>query len=522
MNPQPRITAREWRWAVTWALALVVLSGVPYLIAWLSAPVGWHFAGLLANPQDGQTYLAKMQQGLDGNWLFHLTYTPEPHQGALTFTFYLALGHVARLTSLSKPVVFHAARMLTGFVMLITIFRFVAHVTPEPKERRLAFVLVMVASGLGWLGLIFGAFPIDLWIPEAFVPYSLYANPHFPLTIALMVLIFDEALRAEPSIRGIGLVGLYALLLALVLPFVLVTVWVVLLVFAVWRYLTRRLPLSQIWLTLSAIALPGPVLAYFFWVVRTNPVFAGWSAQNVTPAPPLLDLILGYGLVGFFAAAGGWWVIRQKNNHPGEWLTLLWAVTTIGLVYLPIALQRRLITGLHVPLCLLAAIGLTRWLGTTRLKRRRQQQIILLVVTISALGTLVVWSLPLLAARQSPATAYASSLIFVRDDELAALNWLRENAPPDSVVLASPRVGMFIPAQTGARTYYGHPFETIDAETKKTEAEAFFRGALKSPPPPVDFVFYGPTERALGHPKILDQLPVVYTNNSVTIYRTIR
>jgi hypothetical protein len=88
-------------------------------------------------------------------------------------------------------VVFHLARLMAGLILLLTAFRFVALVTPHPHERRLAFVLLFSASGLGWLGAIFDAFPIDLWVPEAFVPYSLYANPHFPLAMALMLVILQ-------------------------------------------------------------------------------------------------------------------------------------------------------------------------------------------------------------------------------------------------------------------------------------------------------------------------------------------
>lgn len=518
-------SAREWRWAAGWSLALVLLSAAPYLLAGLAAPDGWRFAGLLVNPLDGQSYMAKMQQGATGSWLFHLTYTPEPHRGAFTFSFYLALGHLAGLLSLPNPLVFHAARLLAGWAMLLAVFKFVAQVTPHPGERRLAFGLLLTASGLGWLGLLLGAFPIDLWVPEAFVPYSLYANPHFPLGIGLMALIFSQILQADAA-RAVdfGVTALLALMLALVLPFALLTVWAVLVVFLGWRYVAagRRLPARQSWLTLSAVVAPLPVMAYFYRVSVSNPIFAGWSAQNITPAPNVIDVALGYGLVGLLAVAGGWRVIRQKENNPGEWLALLWALTTLGLVYFPFELQRRLITGLHVPLCILAALGLTHWLAGLKLKPRRRRQIVASVIGVGAAGTLFIWSLPLLAATQPPGSSYGSSLLFVRADEQAAFNWLAKNTRPEAVVLASPRVSMFIPGQTRARTYYGHPFETVNAAAKKAQAEAFFRGELAAPPELVDFVFYGPAEQALGRPAALNQLPVVYANATVTIYQHIR
>jgi len=190
-----KITSKEWRWAITWVIAILILSCIPYLIAIWNTPPGWRFAGILVNPFDGQSYLAKMQQGFMGNWRFVLTFTPEPHQGSFIFTFYLALGHVARLVGLPKIIVFHLARVLAGFGLLLMAYRFIARVTPNVATRKLAFALMVTASGLGWLGAAFGAFPIDLWVPEAFVPYSIYANPHFPLGMMLMLIILEQVLK---------------------------------------------------------------------------------------------------------------------------------------------------------------------------------------------------------------------------------------------------------------------------------------------------------------------------------------
>ena len=108
----------------------------------------------------------------------------------------------------------------------------------------------------------------------------------------------------------------------------------------------------------------------------------------------------------------------------------------------------------------------------------------------------------------------------MRQEEITALTWLRENSAPDDVVLASPRLGTFVPGQTGARAFYGHPFETIDAEAKKAMAEAFYRGEIENVSPPVDFIIYGPSEQDLGRPEKLSDYPVVFTANGTSIYKT--
>ncbi|MFN8457336.1 MAG: hypothetical protein U0401_22210 [Anaerolineae bacterium] len=521
MSYSPQISRQEWRWAISWSITFLVISGIPYLIALGLTPDGWQFAGILVNPLDGQSYLAKIQQGMAGNWLFHLTYTPEPHSGAFIFVFYLGLGHVAAWLHLSPALAFHVARLLAGGMLLLVAFRFVAWVTPECQERRLAFGLLLSASGLGWLGAPFGALPIDLWVPEAFVHYSIYTNPHFPLGMALMLLIFENVERLTLNIqRSTFNAALISLTLALIVPFALVTVWAVLAVFISWLFVTeRRWPWPQTWLALAVILTSIPVLLYDYWVSRTIPAMAGWTVQNVTLAPSLPALLLGYGLTAGLAVVGGWLIVTRRQD-PAEWLVLIWAVVGVLLVYLPFFdLQRRLITGLHLPLCILAAIGLTRWLARRGLRPIQRRQVVTGVVALGLLGTLLVWLIPLLAIAQSPATSETTALLFIRDEEAAALAWLDQHATADNVILASPRLSLFIPTHTAARVFYGHPFETVEAKKKAALVEAFYRGEIETLSPPVDLIIYGPAEQKLGRPPILDTLPVLFSSHNLSIYK---
>ena len=538
MTKSSLISTREWRWAISWSVVVLVLSCVPYLVTVYATPEGWQFAGILVNPLDGNSYLAKMRQGFDGNWLFRLTYSPEPHQGAFIFTFYLALGHLAALAQLPLIIVFHLARLIAGFGLLVAAYRFIARVTSDPGERQLAFIFMLIASGLGWLGVMFGAFPIDLWIPEAFVPYSLFANPHFPLSMALMLVVIQnvvwppprtsDTLRPRPYSLGYALLtGLAAVALALILPFALLTVWAILVAYLGWFYVTyRRLPWRQIWLTLAVGLCPTPVILYMYWVSISNPVIAGWSAQNVTPAPNVLDFVLGYGLIGILAIIGAWMITRQglprnDDKKRGEWLVLLWAAVTIVLIYLPFDLQRRLINGLHIPISILAALGLRRWLPRMPLNVMYRRQVTAALIALSAVGTLFVWILPVIGARQSPADSPTTALLYLRYDELSIMRWLRENTRSDDVILASPRLGMFVPGQTGARAFYGHPFETIEARQKQALTEAFFEDDLEAVSPPVDFIIYGPSEQLLGQPQQLQNYPVVFSVGAVSVYKVV-
>jgi hypothetical protein len=114
-------------------------------------------------------------------------------------------------------------------------------------------------------------------------------------------------------------------------------------------------------------------------------------------------------------------------------------------------------------------------------------------------------------------------VLFLSEDEDAALTWLADQAP-QVVVLASPEMALRLPARTDARVIYGHPFETIEAETQRQAVEDFFAGrtplAEFTAHYPVDYVFWGPREMqmsVLGKPD-LGGWHIAFQQGNVTIY----
>jgi hypothetical protein len=144
-----RLSANEILWATAWALLVLSLTSLPYLLGcYLSSPE-MHFGGFVIAVEDGNSYMAKMGQGARGEWLFHLPYTSEDHDGAILFTFHLLLGKLARLSDLSLVNVYHLARLLCGLVLLWMIYVFISYFVPFVAIRRIAFLLVCFSSGLG-------------------------------------------------------------------------------------------------------------------------------------------------------------------------------------------------------------------------------------------------------------------------------------------------------------------------------------------------------------------------------------
>ena len=182
---------KEWLWVLAWSMVILIVTNLPYLYGALVSTSNRQFSGFVIGVEDGNSYLAKMQQGRSGYWLFRLTYTPEVHQGELFFLFYILLGKLAGLTGLSNILVFHLGRLVTILFGLMTFYYFAAYFIPEVKVRRLAWLMFGFGGGLGWLWLGLGGpaevgtMPVDLWVPDASFFLSSLTYAHLPLAQGL-------------------------------------------------------------------------------------------------------------------------------------------------------------------------------------------------------------------------------------------------------------------------------------------------------------------------------------------------
>ena len=329
----PPISRSEWQriWALT---ALVVLAAaVPYGLAY-GVPAPQVFAGLLFNPLDGQSYFAKMQLGWHGSWAFTLPYTAEPAGGAFVYSYYLFLGHLARLTGRGVELTYHLARMLAGGFLLLSAYHFIAHFFETPRARLGVWLLYTLGSGLGWLAALLGLFTSDLWVAEAIPFLSVLSSSHFCLTAALMLWALEWALAdfageaPRHRLARLGALALAVTAMAQTQPLALITLGVVLAAAAgawAWRALAapgaaswrERVMWPGWWPLGVAGAFSVPWVAYDAWALFT--VFPGWNAQNLTPSPPAWDALLSGGAPLALAVVGGICVTRSVSRigcHP--------------------------------------------------------------------------------------------------------------------------------------------------------------------------------------------------------------
>lgn len=518
------IDNREWTWIYISSGLLILLTLIPYLVAYVVAEPGFRFMGLLVNPLDGNTYLAKMRQGASGDWLFHLSYTPEPHRQAFIFTFYIFLGHVSGWLAMPEALVFHAARVVGSLFMLLMLYMFIAVWTDNLLQRRITWGLAAVGSGFGWLAAGAGNITPDLNMPEAFLTYAAYTNAHFPWAIALITYIAYSLSRAMLD-EGQGLPGFDTPTLGLVVasvvlvaiqPFGLLPLGIGVGVYLAWRWWRERhFPLRAFrWAAIVPIVgLPQSI--YLLWVVsEANPIFHAWNLQNVTSSPPPLDYLIAFGPLLALALVAVWktWPVLKNGESDSDVLLLGWLIANMLLLYAPLRFQRRLAIGLIIPLALYAGRGVVRVI-LPEVKRRWRPLVITAVFVASTPSTVMALTLPLYG------TVTLDQRLYVNETELAGLDWLKQHTSPDDVVLASPSYSVFIPGYSGARVVYGHDFETVRAAEREAAAMAFYGGSKCELPAQegVDFVVYGPREAAIGDSCVTSGTPV-FSSDGIRIY----
>lgn len=540
----PALTKREITQVIAIGLIVLAMSSIPYVLGYCFTPAGLEFGGFLLDLEDSYSHLATMQQGVWDGWRFRILFTPEQHPGGYLYSFYLALGKLSSLLGLSLMQTYQLARLACGLSLLIAAYIFLSVFLESREKRLIAYLLISFSSGLGWLVLLSGSFtlggvsPTDFWLMDAYTFLTIFTFPHSSAAVTLLLFFFTLALIYLENfrLRALLLSSLTLVGLCIIHPFTILLVDTVLVAYWALLFVNRkRVPVHEavpipIW-----ALIPIPLIAYYYQAFASDPVFQSWSTQNVLPSPPIPHLLLGYGIVFLLAVAGLVHVVRQRNEK--SLLLVAWVISAMILLYLPFNLQRRMIEGLHVPLCILATIGLFEYLLPAAMNsgwlrrfacwrgyRMRGLRHLLLYSVIMATFPSNLY----LLAGYSVSVLQNAPALYYREDEIEAVVWLKKNTERTDTVLASYEIGRLIPAHAGNRVFMGHWCETVEVEHKKQLAVSFFRDGTGDDfrqdllaDYGISYVFHGPTERRTGgfNPSKASYLTPVYSNASVAMYR---
>jgi len=571
-----QLTRRQLGLALLWSLLVAAAATAPYVWAGLWTPAGQVFSGHITAVDESNVYLQWIRQAHDGRVLLINQYTTRPQTGLFLNVFLLALGRLAAWTGMEPAGVWLLARFVCGVYCVLMCFLLACALSRDGLVRWGTLVLASLSSGWGWWvdqmsahqGLVLGntlVQPVDygpFWVyqPEAITFLAVLVNPLFSFSIGLLCTAVTCAVLALDTGRwAVALVGALAVLLLgnvhtydmLVLAPLIVALhlgWAAAGA-APWRRAIGGL------LLFGLCSLPGPL-----WAVHTlqgDPAYR-LKALTATPAGPPLNYVFGYGFVTVLAVVGTYVLVANRGRaRHREVVALVWVVLGSAVLYLcRVSIQRKLVEGLHVPLCLLAALALAR------LPRRWAGFGIAAAGLLAAPSNLYFVADCVYNVRTNNA-ALAGALmppIYITTGEDRAMRWAHGALSEDDVVLSVSTTGSYIPTRARCKVVAGHWAETLDFSMIVSDIVAPFflpwqpegtgaapnlrREALKRSG--ATYVFFGPQEAAFERAMLADaeakgmplpmppgwqpgadlaRLPYlkrVYSAEGVAVYRVVR
>lgn len=510
-----------------WILLLIFIlaTQLPTVYAFYQQGTDYRFGGFLVNPIDGNSYLAKMAQGWDKKWLFQLPYTATPNQPALLFLFYLFLGNLSRWLNLELIQTFHLTRLLNTIFMFLMLMRYFRNKFNETTLSIKLSAWALFGAGLGWIGILFNRFYTDFWLAEAYPFLSALANPHFPLSIALILWMFDVAVFKEnKKIVQFIFDLMVGLILVNISPFSVILIISVYTGLIVIQYFHRQK--NQLIHSCQRVAafLVGstPFLGYQYLITKIDPILHIWNEQNNTPTPNPLLFIIGFIPVFLWAIVGI--ILAMKNKEESFWIPGLWVFVELVLIYLPTSLQRRFSVGLYIPLVIFAGLAYrdlsNRWSS--------RQTLLRLLFNIS-IGFSVITNIVILFTFTQVIARHDGS-IFLSKEEYETFQWINANLPEDKLILAGNESGLFIPVYTHLRVLYGHPYESAEARYYLHSIDIFYSGKMNLAEQitflqenSINYILWGYREkRVYSTPLALLEskfVKIIYQNSSITIYQ---
>ncbi|HEB65141.1 MAG TPA: hypothetical protein ENJ02_06340 [Chloroflexi bacterium] len=542
-----RISRQEWRFVALITLGILLLTALPYVYAALSVPPEKHFMGFILNTSDHAQYLW-WYRGFQDALLIPNRQTPEPNPPVFFNLLWFVLARFGKFTGLDYRWVYQIFRFAAGAMLMPIVYWWCAQAFERITRRKTAFLVLALGAGLGWVQIVL---KYTLWRGELYYPLGVYlaegnfflnlmAYPHFAEAAAFILLTLGLLWKGEKTenLRYAWAAALSAFLLGWQHTYDLILVWGIPGLYALARWAqTRRFP----WYWFKALLIVGlisfPPALYSVLLTTLNPIWKEVLAQFdnagvFTPNP--LRMFIPMGIPLFLGLAGALTTLRaaarpQKAAAPHKsrlrTFLLAWFFGGWALTYVPTDFQIHMINSWQVPVVLL---GVDFWFEKVhpRLAQRWQAlaspalaAAVLLAAVIPTNGYIFLWRFLDLHRYNYP--------YFLHQAEYDAMQWLDENAPSDAIVLSSYEPGRYIPAISGRTAFLSHWAQTVDFYTKRDFVAAFFQADTPDAQRRqvitqfgVDYVLYGPAERALGtyDPAQSPWLHMAFEEDGVRVY----
>lgn len=518
------ITRSEVRFVLVISLVVLVITSLPYVFGYATSPPDKQFMGLVINVPDHCQYFAWLEEFRSAH-LISNTLTPEPNPPVFFNLLWWTLAQIGNLTGSSYPALYQFLRWVAGISFSLTLYGLCALIFDDRPRRRFAFLLTTFTSGLGWVLIVAKytltdgelLYPLDVYVAEGNTFLCILGYPHFILASAFILTVFGLVLigQRQDQLRYAVAAGVIAQLLGWQHGYDLVIIYGVLGAYGLLVALRDRLwprYLIKAGLIVGVLSI-WPAL-YNVYLTTANPLWDEVLAQFgnagvYSPKPLHMFILIGLPLIAAVITL----VLRAFRRLKGysrhtplmrhELFVSIWFVAGWALNYVPTDFQIHMINSWQVPIGLLATAGVYRFVIPALEQRwsfsnaASRVATILLVLVIPTNLYLWTWRFYDLRRHDYP--------YYLHRDEVAALQWLDEQAASEAVVLSALETGRYVASVAGNRAFLGHWAQTVDFYGKRNMVEEFFAEGTDDARRQqilrqynVDYVFYGPAEQALG------------------------
>ena len=466
------------KWLIALFAGVVLITTLPYFIAFTHQGSQWVFSGFFLGVDDGNSYLAKMVSGMDGNWLFRTPYTTQMQNGIIAFLPYLLLGKLAHAPGLHIQLImlFQLFRVVGIGIYIIGTYQFVKIFTNSKSIRSIGLVLMVFGGGLGWLFPILGinqfmgSIPLEFYSPKSFGFLSLYSFPHLAAARGIIftsLAVFISNFETRSPGHNIFWLWPGALLfiagifqpLSTAIGLALMALYLIsdLLVHKFSRGSIRHHLEIIVYASLPAL----PVILYNGIAQYTDTFFRAWTEQNIITSPHPVHYLLAFAIPIFF-------ILLQvktftKLIQQTKFLFLaIWIPVFLALAYIPFNLQRRLPDGIFICLILL----MVSVFENSNTKYKKVWMTIIMVMILPS--TLIIIANGILSAQ------HPFEPIFIPKSKADAYLSMSEKIMPGSKILSNFQTGNEFPVWAPVQMIMGHGPESIHLQSVRDDVNLFF------------------------------------------------
>jgi hypothetical protein len=490
---------RHVRWLLMVTLLALVVTSLPYLYGYLARPEGSRFWAVPPyNEQDANQYLAFPRLIAEDGPLVGDPFTAEPHAARLVLPEAMLQAALARALGWTDLAVFQLVRVVFGAALLLAAWWLGALLIRQRQLQRLYMAFVCFSAGGGWIVDILrpGTAHGDAYQPEGNTFFLLGNLPHLILAAALLTALFASRVAMgrgqlrRPARVPILITAVCSFLLAWTHPWDFLSLGLGCVAYAGWLLLEeKRIPWASV-VHLTVIALAAlPAAAYLIWITRTDPVYAR-LANDVMVVQRWPFYVIAHGLL----AAPALLVLANARLRSRYALPLCWVICVFLFMFTPVRMggkQSRLPGGVHVPLALLATVGVHRAARKTSalLASRGGRRDIGKASGRGAVAGAICWGYLGFTAIGAGAILYRhwdayhppTPAYFLSPDTQRAFDHLERIGDNSHVTLGGPYTAGWAPTLADTRTYYGHWHMTLQEAQKRARRDWFFTANATAP-----------------------------------------